>query len=86
MHKFQNGDRAYLTESNRWVRMGTVFRIQGDRCIFQFSEGGAICVSLRRVYATREAAESAVRKPEPPKKPEVKVIGHEGNLAIFGPA
>lgn len=57
------GDTAYFLESNRIVRQVLIDKVTGDFYTIAFPDtGGAIRISGRRLYPTREDAEKAMNK------------------------
>jgi len=56
--KYNDGDIAYLVESNRFIREGKVGQYQGGLYMYHLIEGGAIRVKEHRLYPTEEAAQA----------------------------
>lgn len=61
---YKVGDTAFLVESNRFIREGTIIRVSGDLYMFRFKEGGGIQVKGHRLYPTKEEAEQAIKTPK----------------------
>ncbi len=62
---FENGATAYFIESNRIIREVTVVKRTGDFYIVRFLNGsGGIRIRTSRLYASREAAEDSIPRPE----------------------
>ena len=57
---YRTGDTAYLLESNRAVRRVLIKKVTGDFYTVTFPDtGGAIRISGRRLYPTKDEAEEA---------------------------
>ena len=66
---FSPGDRAYIVESNLYIREVEVIKAAGGFCTIRFTDrGGGIKVRESRLYPSREAAEASLPKKEMPKK------------------
>lgn len=66
---FSPGDRAYIVESNLYIREVEVIKAAGGFCTIRFTDrGGGIKVRESRLYPSREAAENSLPKKEVPKK------------------
>ena len=75
---FNPGDRAYIVESNLYLREVEVIKVAGGFCTIRFVDrGGGIKVRESRLYPSREAAEASLPKKEMPKLPEKKTIAIE---------
>ena len=62
-------DRAYIVESNHYIREVEVINVVGGfRTIRFVDRGGGIKVRESRLYPSREAAEASLPKKEMPKK------------------
>ena len=55
----QIGDTAYMVESNRKVRSGSIIREKNKMFLFKFSEGGGVWLRNNRLYAAQKDAEAA---------------------------
>ena len=63
--------KAYIVESNRWIREVEIRSTAGGMYLIRFPEtGGGIKVKESRLFATREEAEKGLpgNKPEPKKR------------------
>ena len=66
---YNPGDRAYIVESNHYIREVEVINGVGGFCTIRFVDrGGGIKVRESRLYPSREAAEASLPKKEMPKK------------------
>lgn len=66
---YNPGDRAYIVESNLYIREVEVIKVAGGFCTIRFVDrGGGIEVRESRFYPSREAAEASLPKKEMPKK------------------
>lgn len=66
---YNPGDRAYIVESNLYIREVEVINVVGGFCTIRFVDrGGGIKVRESRLYPSREAAEASLSKKEMPKK------------------
>ena len=66
---YNPGDRAYIVESNHYIREVEVINVVGGFCTIRFTDhGGGIKVRESRLYPSREAAEASLPKKEMPKK------------------
>lgn len=58
MAKFKAGDKAFIVESNRWIREVEIRSTAGGMYLIRFLDsGGGIKVKESRLFATREEAE-----------------------------
>lgn len=59
--KFNEGDSAFIVESNRLIREVTILRRRGDLYIVRFKgNNGGIQVRGTRLFATMEEAEQTI--------------------------
>ena len=66
---YNPGDRAYIVESNLYLREVEVIKVAGGFCTIRFVDrGGGIKVRESRLYPSREAAEASLPKKEMPMK------------------
>ncbi len=66
---YSPGDRAYIVESNLYIREVEVIKVAGGFCTIRFwDRGGGIKVRESRLFPTKEAAEASLPKKEAPKK------------------
>ena len=66
---YNPGDRAYIVESNLYLREVEVIKVAGGFCTIRFVDrGGGIKVRESRLYPSREAAEASLSKNEMSKK------------------
>lgn len=69
--RFKPGDKAFIVESNRFLREVEIRSTAGGMYLIKFVDtGGGIKVKESRLFATREEAEKSLLgyKPEPQKK------------------
>lgn len=69
--RFKPGDKAFIVESNRFLREVEIRSTAGGMYLIKFIDtGGGIKVKESRLFATREEAEKSLPgyKPEPQKK------------------
>lgn len=58
MAKFKAGDKAYIVESNRWIREVEIRSTAGGMYLIKFLDsGGGIKVKESRLFVTKEEAE-----------------------------
>ena len=67
MANYKAGDKAYIVESNRFIREVTIVRFLGGMYLIRFTNGGGIQVKEHRLFASEEAAKESIH----PKKEEV---------------
>lgn len=66
---FNPGDRAYIVESNLYLREVEVIKVAGGFCTIRFVDhGGGIKVRESRLYPSRDAAENSLPNKDEPKK------------------
>ena len=66
---FNPGDRAYIVESNHYIREVEVIKTAAGFCTVRFVDrGGGIKVRESRLFPSKEAAEASLPKKEVPKK------------------
>lgn len=66
---FTPGDRAYIVESNHYIREVEVVKAAAGFCTIRFTDhGGGIKVRESRLFPSKEAAEASLPKKEVPKK------------------
>lgn len=66
---FNPGDRAYIVESNLYLREVEVIKVDAGFCTIRFVDrGGGIKVWESRLFPTKEAAEASLPKKETTKK------------------
>ncbi len=66
---FSPGDRAYIVESNLYIREVKVIKAAGGFCTIRFVDsGGGIKVRENRLFPSKEAAEASLSKNEMSKK------------------
>lgn len=78
MAKFKAGDKAYIVESNRWIREVEIRNVAGGMYLIRFPEtGGGIKVKESRLFAMREEAEKSLtgNKLEPRKRNQYNYDG-----------
>lgn len=68
MVKFKTGDTAYIVESNRFVRQGTIVSCTGGIYLFKYP-GGGIRVKENRLFSSKEEAQKEIEKYRPKPKP-----------------
>ena len=76
--RFKAGDKAFIVESNRWIREVEIRSTAGGMYLIKFLDsGGAIKVKESRLFATREDAEKSLPgyKPEPKKRNQYDYMG-----------
>lgn len=69
--RFKAGDKAFIVESNRFIREVEIRSTAGGMYLIKFTDtGGGIKVKESRLFATREDAEKSLPgyKPAPQKK------------------
>ena len=69
--RFKPGDKAFIVESNRFIREVEIRSVAGGMYLIKFTDsGGGIKVKESRLFATREDADKSLRgnKPTPQKK------------------
>ncbi len=66
--KFKKGDTAYFIESNCSIREVKILNTAGGMYLIRFDNGGGIRVKEHRLFSTKEEAEAALPKKEPPKR------------------
>ena len=60
---FNPGDRAYIVESNLYLREVEVVKVAGGFCTIRFVDrGGGIKVRESRLFPTKEAAAASLPK------------------------
>ena len=63
MAKYVPGDRAYIIESNRFIREVQIVKYSGGLYLVKFPDtGGGIKVKENRLYSTEEEAKEGVRR------------------------
>ena len=67
--KFQEGDIAYLVESNRFIREGRIETCSGGLYLYHFIEGGAIRVKEHRLFASESEAQAYLDRVKGKKQP-----------------
>ena len=78
MAKFKAGDKAFIVESNRWIREVEIRSTAGGMYLIKFLDtGGGIKVKESRLFAAREDAEKSLPgyKPEPQKRNQYDYMG-----------
>lgn len=66
---YNPGDRAYIVESNLYIREVKVIKAAGGFCTIRFVDsGGGIKVRENRLFPSKEAAEASLSKNEMSKK------------------
>lgn len=66
---YSPGDRAYIVESNLYIREVEVIKAAGGFYTIKFVDhGGGIKVRESRLYPSKEAAKASLLKKEAPKK------------------
>ena len=68
--KFQEGDIAYLVESNRFIREGRIETCSGGLYLYHFIEGGAIRVKKHRLFASESEVQAYLDRFKAQKKKE----------------
>ena len=67
--KYNPGDRAYIVESNLYLREVEVVKVAAGFCTIRFVDrGGGIKVRESRLFPNKKAAEASLPKKEMPKK------------------
>ncbi len=67
--KYNPGDRAYIVESNLYIREVEVIKTAAGFCTIRFTDhGGGIKVRESRLFPSKEAAEASLSKNEMSKK------------------
>lgn len=67
--KLNPGDRAYIVESNLYLREVEVVKVAAGFCTIRFVDrGGGIKVRMSRLFPTKEAAAASLPKKEASKK------------------
>ena len=63
MAKFNQGDTAFIVESNRFIREVKVLKCAGGFCTIKFLDSsGGIKVREHRLFSTKEEAEGSIKK------------------------
>ena len=66
---FSPGDRAYIVESNLYIREVEVIKAAGGFCTIRFVDsGGGIKVRENRLFPSKESAENSLPKKSATKK------------------
>lgn len=66
MAKFKAGDKAFIVESNRWIREVEIRSTAGGMYLIKFLDsGGGIKVKESRLFASKEEAEKRLRGDKP---------------------
>ena len=66
MAKFKVGDKAFIVESNRWIREVEIRSTAGGMYLIKFLDsGGGIKVKESRLFASKEEAEKSLRGGKP---------------------
>ena len=61
--KYVPGDKAFIVESNRFIKEVKVLSIAGGLYLIQFLDtGGGIKVKEHRLFLTKEDAEQSIRR------------------------
>lgn len=68
------GARAYIIESNRFVREVTIKRISGNLCLVTYEGGGGIQIGKHRLFPDRDAAEGYID--------ELKARAHKPQFSV----
>ena len=67
-NKYNHGDKAYIVESNRFIREVKVLKITGDFATLRFMDSdGGIKLRESRLLPTKEDAEASLPKKTAPR-------------------
>ena len=59
---FKAGEKAFIVESNRFIREVTVKSCAGGMYLIKFEDGGGIKAKEHRLFKTKEDAEASIPK------------------------
>ena len=60
MGQFRRGDTAYIVESERFIRKGTIMKCTGGLFLLKFDGGGGTSVKEHRLYHTEQDAQGEI--------------------------
>ena len=60
MGQFKRGDTAFIVESERIVKKGTIMKCTGGLYLLKFEGGGGTYVKEHRLYSSEEAAQAEI--------------------------
>lgn len=81
---FYIGESAYIIESNRKIRGGTIVRVKKRMCLFGFNEGGGLWVRESRLYHTQEEADATIAHPESNRNSPARMAALRNHIAALG--
>lgn len=78
------GESAYIIESNRKIRSGSIVRVKNGMCLFGFNEGGGLWVRESRLYHTQEEADATIAYPASNRNSPTRMAALRNHIAALG--